>query len=432
MTPTLRPLAFVTLCAALMTAALHALATDSPEPTSSAAYTEALEVFNRRILPIMRSSDASSCAECHLSGVDLRDYILDTPERTFIALRDRDLVDLEHPMKSRILEFIRMSKPETERLTADTRSMELEAFEAWITACVASKELRDAPPIEDGARVGPAADLEVLRHVRTDRLYQSFLTNVWAQIERCGGCHSPSSQDFAERLEENGERVGWVSDTPEATLDYIIERGLVNPVKPASSLMLLKATNQVEHGGGKKMETGDRGYKQFRAFIDDYAASTMGRYRNPAQLPEASDVTYIHSPIWMRVEPTRAEWGDKLLGVTIHAYDEAAGEFSNAPIASSDRGVWGDGELWQHNLILEAPKGSDLAARLDETRVLPTGRYLIRLYCDIEGRLKEDWKLDLFSEQFYVGQLDVESEWPAGYGDMEVFAPPTSDGRVSR
>ena len=103
-------------------AALHALATDSPEPTSSAAYTEALEVFNRRILPIMRSSDASSCAECHLSGVDLRDYILDTPERTFIALRDRDLVDLEHPMKSRILEFIRMSKPETERLTADVRA----------------------------------------------------------------------------------------------------------------------------------------------------------------------------------------------------------------------------------------------------------------------------------------------------------------------
>lgn len=237
----------------------------------------------------------------------------------------------------------------------------------------------------------------------------------------------PSSEDFATRLEENGERVGWVFDTPDETLDYIIERGLVNPVRPAHSLMLLKATNEVEHGGGKKMEVGDRGYKQFRDFIDDYAASTMGRYRNATQLPEPSEVTYIHSPIWMRIEPTRPEWGDRLLGVTIHAYDERSGEFSDAPIAASDRGVWGEGELWQHNLILEAPKGSGLAARLEETRRLPAGRYLIRLYCDTDRLLKDDWKLDLFSERFFVGELDVESEWPAGYGEMEVFAPPTTE-----
>ncbi len=168
MPPSFRPFAAFALCAALTAATLHAPAAEN-SPVA-----EALEVFNRRILPIMRSSDASSCAECHLSGVDLRDYILDTPERTFIALRDRDLVDLQNPMQSRILEFIRMSKPESERLTADTRNMELEAFEAWIAACVASEELRDAPPIADGARVGPAVSVEVLRHARADRLYRDY------------------------------------------------------------------------------------------------------------------------------------------------------------------------------------------------------------------------------------------------------------------
>ncbi len=31
------------------------------------------EVFKQRILPIFRSSNPSSCTECHLAGVDLKD-----------------------------------------------------------------------------------------------------------------------------------------------------------------------------------------------------------------------------------------------------------------------------------------------------------------------------------------------------------------------
>ena len=35
---------------------------------------------------------------------------------------------------------------------------------------------------------------------------------------------------------------------------------------------------QVEHGGGQKMVIGDRTYKQFRRFIDDYASIVQGKY----------------------------------------------------------------------------------------------------------------------------------------------------------
>lgn len=34
-----------------------------------------LAVFEKRILPIFRSAKPSSCSECHLSGVNLKEYI---------------------------------------------------------------------------------------------------------------------------------------------------------------------------------------------------------------------------------------------------------------------------------------------------------------------------------------------------------------------
>ena len=37
-----------------------------------------LAIFEKRILPIFQSDMPSSCAECHLSGVDLKEYIRPT------------------------------------------------------------------------------------------------------------------------------------------------------------------------------------------------------------------------------------------------------------------------------------------------------------------------------------------------------------------
>lgn len=44
----------------------------------------AKEVFEERILPIFKSEDPSSCVQCHLSGVDLKNYIRPTHEETFL------------------------------------------------------------------------------------------------------------------------------------------------------------------------------------------------------------------------------------------------------------------------------------------------------------------------------------------------------------
>src|SRR4051794_28929634 len=74
---------------------------DSAEP-------DAAKVFKQRILPIFKSPNPSSCVQCHLSGVDLKNYILPSSEKTFLSLRDQGLIDLKDPPASKILKLINM------------------------------------------------------------------------------------------------------------------------------------------------------------------------------------------------------------------------------------------------------------------------------------------------------------------------------------
>ena len=67
------------------------------------AESRSLDVFTRRILPIMNSAKPSSCAECHLSGVDLKDYIRADQSETFAALVKAGLIDAKQPKKSKLL-----------------------------------------------------------------------------------------------------------------------------------------------------------------------------------------------------------------------------------------------------------------------------------------------------------------------------------------
>jgi hypothetical protein len=115
-----------------------------------------------------------------------------------------------------------------------------------------------------------------------------------------------------------------------------------------------------------------------------------------------------------------ASAGDRLLEVHVYAWDEAKNAWERDPIASSDRGVWGGGKLWQHNLALLAAPNSERARRWREGRpALPPGRYLVKVYVDVEGRLAKDWQATL-GEADYVGQAEVTSRWPTGYGTMTV------------
>ena len=67
---------------------------------------------------------------------------------------------------------------------------------------------------------------------------------------------------------------------------------------------------------------------------------------------------------------------------------------------------------------MAAPRGSKWAKEI-ESQKLPPGRYLAKLYIDQTGKLEKDFTAKLGEDDF-VGQVEIESQWRAGYGRMTV------------
>src|SRR5438128_6742112 len=133
------------LALAVMLTALAAIVFLPIRTTRAADGDAAKDVFEKRILPIFKSPNPSSCTQCHLASVDLKNYILPSSEKTFVSLRDQGLIDLTNPEKSKILTLIQMGEKDLDRgaklIHAKTRQAEFEAFEAWVKACCSDQTL---------------------------------------------------------------------------------------------------------------------------------------------------------------------------------------------------------------------------------------------------------------------------------------------------
>jgi hypothetical protein len=268
---------------------------------------------------------------------------------------------------------------------------------------------------EAAAPIGPQLPVEVVRHARHDRVLASFIDNVWNEVGRCAACHSPDRNQ--KQVREHGEQVSWIKlRDPRATLDHLLEYELIDVDHPERSLLLRKPLMQVKHGGGQKMVIGDRTYKQFRRFIDDYAALVHGKYKSARDLPQPGSETAQTTEIWLKFTDVPAEFDKLLLQVDLHRWTDAG--WSKERVATSDRPVFGGGKAWQHSLVLVAPRGSPWAERLSQQK-LPPGKYLAKLYLDRTGKLTRDDKAELGAEEL-VGEVEIQSNWPAGYGQMTV------------
>lgn len=407
----------------LAAVAAEARGQDGPDgQTSDEQQKTALAIFEQRILPVFRAKTPSSCTECHLSGVDLKDYIHPDQARTFASLVGAGLVDVKRPADSKLLEFIARKPAKPSLVTDEVRRKEYDAFRAWLEAAAKDPSLLAAKPSEE--RFGPSVPEAVIRHARTDRVLASFVDNVWAEVGRCIGCHSPDRN--REQVAKHGKRVSWVKPgDPEATLSYIIDEGLVDTEAPEESLLLAKPTLRVKHGGGQKIVVGDRAYKQFRRFIDDFAAVVGGKYKSADQLPKPSGEVAASSEVWLKVEGIPAAYDKMLLQADVFAREGDG--WSKERWASTDRLIFGPGNLWQHNLVLTAPRGSERAKEIRRRPTLPPGRYLVRLYLDRKGDLGRDFRKEMGREEF-VGEVEVEVEtqWPEGYEAMTAIRFPHS------
>jgi len=376
-----------------------------------------LAIFNRRILPIFQSSKPSSCAECHLSGVDLKEYIRPSQQQTFASLVDAGLINVNQPDDSKILTFIQRRPEQKSLLIEEIREQEFEAFRAWIQAAVSDNALIADAEVQT---IGSKFSSDVIRHGRKDRVLESFVENVWTEAGRCTACHSPDTNQ--EQVKEHGEQVSWISvGDPQATLDYMVDVKLIDTDEPEKSLLLMKPTLQLPHGGGQKMVIGDRTYKQFRRFIDDYTAIVESRYAKSDQLPIPSQEVSVVTDIWMKIEGVPAEYDKMLLQIDLHQQTDSG--WSALPVATADRPVFGGGNLWQHSLSLLAIRETDWANQLSAKK-LPPGNYLAKIYVDQNDKLQKNFNAEL-GEGDFSGQVQVESQWPAGYGKMTIIKFPS-------
>jgi hypothetical protein len=103
--------------------------------------------------------------------------------------------------------------------------------------------------------------------------------------------------------------------------------------------------------------------------------------------------------------------------VDVHAWNAASNSWEAEPVGSSDRAVSGKLKLWQHSLVLCAPKDSERAKQWSKRAALPVGRYLVKVYVDTNERLRREWQSSLGESEF-VGETILETKWPSGYGRM--------------
>jgi hypothetical protein len=426
-----------------------------------------LELFDQRIMPIFRSPQPSSCVQCHLSAVDLKNYILPSQEKTFASLRDQGLIDLKEPEKSKILTLIRMGDKDLDKgarlIHEKIRQAEYEAFAAWIKACCNDPKLRDAPGLSSVERAGPEKPVAVIRHTRKSRVVDSFVRNVWSQRMRCFPCHTPDEVDAAnprhqaaiktlkefkaKYSDEVVQRLNIFRETPEATLAYLIEQSrnvpedelpLLNLKEPRKSLILLKPMSKlpmkrddgtfepassiepVTHMGGLKMHKDDQSYKSFVTWIKDYANVVGDRYAAVDELPADNWVATKHV---LKVAKAPEIWPVGIpVQLFVYGWNEQDESWSAEPLAFT-QGTVTPRRMVNGALFLLAPRDAVKATESDrESAALAGGRYLVKAYVDLKHRLEEDPTLLLGDEEFF-GQAEFKrSRWREGFRSAPTVA----------
>lgn len=386
-------------------------------------------VFQQRLMPIFKSENPSSCVQCHLSSVDLKDYILPSSRETFLSLRDQGLVDVERPQDSKILHLISMGESDpdalSQRIHAKTRNLEYEAFASWIDACCRDPDLLAAKASADNDKAGPSASDAVIRHNRKDRVLDSFVRHVWSQRMRCFPCHTPAELDednpmHAKPIQRHkdfvakyGTRMNIFKESPNETMQSLIgssqnqngdQLPLINLTRPSESLLLLKPTAKlpskdqngklaqpssqipVSHMGGIKMHKDDFSYKAFSAWLQDFANATSGSYSTAKALP--SDNWYPTKHV-VRIKGLPDDWPKlSTAQIFVHRWDGERDAWGETPVAFTQSKVT-PRKMINGSLFVLARK--DTRDGLDPiSESLSPGQVQWRVYLDRDNRVASD------------------------------------------
>ncbi len=262
---------------------------------------EALQLYSQRIEPLLQSDRTASCNQCHLAGVDLSNFLQETPCQTMACMVNSGVVDLASPEDSLVLSWIRKSEPDSELITAQIIEQEHQGFLAWIeyhAAC--GKRVCDevenncgVPPLHTECEI-PVANVLIQMPTSAPEdcheksLEQLFADKVYSLRGRCYPCHFESNQD-PENPAPRWIATGECAPASLQTLRNVLRNDYVDTESLYDSLLLTKPLAQLagglEHGGHDKfLDANDAGYQDFLDWLGRYQRCTSP----PATLLKAS------------------------------------------------------------------------------------------------------------------------------------------------
>ena len=386
---------------------------------------DAATIFSSRILPILKSDSASSCTECHFAGVELRDFILEDQAKTFASLKSTGMINVDRPDESKILRFIGRKPEKSDPLLEKVRQTELVAFRAWVRAAVREPKLLKAT---SDVEVGTSLPPEVVRHARRDRVLSSFIDNIWSEMGRCINCHNPERN--RQKIGRNGftkddvDAISWiVPRDPAGTLRELVDSGNIDLDDPAASPVLTKPAGLEEHGGGPKFFPGSPTYRNFLAFLTDYADITNGEYAAASDLPDAQEEIALLSEQQLRITDIPTAFSDLPLQVDIYRRIPRTGKWSEHRWATGFSRVNGKRHVWQNPILVTAPADSALAKEFRERKLLPRGEYRIRILIDRDRKTVKAPTYELGEPEF-VAEVQISGNWKPGYQPPKVIRFP--------
>ena len=388
------------------------------------------ELYQRRVVPLLRSPEGSSCSECHMQGMKLSDFMNVDPRASFASLRARGWINTESPGESKLLEFIAKKNATSDPIHERVRRAELDAIGEWIrSACQDPESLNtQLPELRD-----LTLDEALIRHARKDQVLGRFVDVIWSQLERCANCHSPDRN--AKQVEKNGASMSWiVPKSPGETLQLLENRKLIDLAEPGSSLIRAKALGHEDHGGGVKFPEDGHTDRQWSKFIEDYAAIKNRRYAASDQIPSMDSIATWRTGLHLKIQGL-SQVPSGQFGVVamhrIHRSDEGRQMemVDPKPVAFGEGRVSNDGTSWGTTLCLLLSEGGDRTdsgtdevtsredGSLDWRDLLTDGKYQLRwvLVDDPSKSLEEILKLapDSF--------IDIDGLWAAGHATAKSF-----------
>jgi hypothetical protein len=310
---------------------------------SSCASGVANEVYDRYVAPLVEGGQPSSCNQCHLSGVNLGNFVQGTPCESMACLMQSGEVDLDDPTNSKILQRIELADPASGLISQPVIDREYEGFLAWIEYSAQCQETvcGDVPDACGGDASALDTPSGPLGECTEQQLADQFERSVYSTLAgRCSGCHDPDGPKFEE------DAVLWL-DLREGgslrTMYNLVGLGELNTSSPELSMLLLKplaeSAGGVVHGGGDKYaNTLDATYVETLRWIEAYASCK--NTGDLGEFPEEPTVSIVTPQAGQVQNPLRLD---------AIAIDAQEGQLLDNVNWTSDR----DGELGSQTTISE-------------------------------------------------------------------------------